>query len=43
MVQPTARRAEQPESSSTYRWMLLGCELLTIAALVANLVAMAPR
>jgi hypothetical protein len=42
MVEPTASRPEQP-ASSTYRWMLLGCELLTLAALVANLVAMAPR
>jgi hypothetical protein len=43
MVDPIARRPEQPASSNPYRWMLLGCELLTLAALVANLVAMAPR
>jgi len=42
MVEPTASRPEQP-SSNPYRWVLLGCELLTLAALVANLVAMAPR
>jgi hypothetical protein len=33
----------EPVSSSPYRWILLGCELLTLAALVATMVAMAPR
>jgi hypothetical protein len=41
MVEPTASRPEQP-ASGAHRWLLLGCELLTLAALVANLVAMAP-
>jgi hypothetical protein len=42
MVEPMARRPEPPARSSTDRWVLLACELLTLVALVASLVSMAP-
>jgi len=37
MVEPIARHREPPATSSTERWVMLGCELLTLAALVASL------
>jgi len=42
MVEPIARHREASAGSSTERWVMLGCELLTLAALVASLVSMAP-
>src|SRR5579864_5777159 len=43
MGKPIARHREPQARSRTDRWALLGCELLTLAALVASLVSMAPR
>ena len=43
MVEPIARHREPQARSSRDRWVLLGCELLTLAALVSSLVSMAPR
>lgn len=43
MVAPIARHREPQARSSTDGWGLLACELLTVAALVASLVSMAPR
>ena len=43
MVELIARHREPPARSSTDRWVLLVCELLTLTALVASLVSMAPR
>jgi hypothetical protein len=43
MVELIARHREPPARSSTDRWVLLACELLTLTALVASLVSMAPR
>jgi hypothetical protein len=42
MVAPIANHREPQARSSTDGWGLLVCELLTLAALVASLVSMAP-
>lgn len=42
MAEPIVRPVE-PSATSRDRWGLLGCELLTVAALIASLVSMAPR
>jgi hypothetical protein len=41
MAEPIVRHVE-PSATSRDRWGLLGCELLTLAALVGSLVSMAP-
>ena len=42
MTTPIARHREPQARSRTDGWLLLVCELLTLAALVASLVSMAP-
>ncbi len=42
MVAPITRQREPQTRSSTDGWVLLVCELLTVAALVASLVSMVP-
>ena len=42
MAAPIARHREPQARSRTDGWVLLVCELLTVAALVVSLVSMAP-
>jgi hypothetical protein len=41
MAEPIMRHVE-PSATSSDRWGLLGCELLTVTALIGSLISMAP-